>query len=189
MDDNLTAEEKKLLLGVARSALEHAVRGEKLDPLDMKNMTAPLREDGASFITLTIHGDLRGCIGALEPYQPLVRDVQEHAVAAGLDDYRFPPVGERELDLINIEISRLTMPKKLAYSGADDLLAKLHPPTDGVILRDGQRRSTFLPQVWEKLPDKEMFLDELCRKMGAPADMWRIKPLEVMIYRVEEFHE
>ena len=139
-------------------------------------MPAHLREEGASFITLTIHGELRGCIGALEPYQPLAPDVQEHAVAAALEDPRFPPVAPSELDQIEIEISRLTLPKKLAYTDAEDLLAKLHPQVDGVILRDGPRRATFLPQVWEKIPDKAEFLDNLCYKMGAAPDTWRRKP-------------
>jgi AmmeMemoRadiSam system protein A len=189
MDDKLNPEEKKLLLGVARSALEHGVRGEEQPPLDLKSMPVHLREVGASFITLTIRGELRGCIGALEPYQPLVVDVQEHAIAAALEDPRFPPVSPRELDQIEVEISRLTLPKRLAYTDAEDLLAKLHPHTDGVILRDGTRRATFLPQVWEKIPDKAEFLDNLCYKMGAAADTWRRKALEVLIYQVEEFHE
>jgi AmmeMemoRadiSam system protein A len=189
MEDKLSQEDRKLLLGVARSALERGVRGEKQPALELKNMSPLLREEGASFITLTIHGELRGCIGALEPYQPLALDVQEHAVAAGLDDPRFPPVAPRELDLIKIEISRLTMPGKLEYSDAKDLLAKLRPGADGVILRDGPRRATFLPQVWEKIPDKEEFLDNLCYKMGTSPDTWRHKPLEVLTYQVEEFHE
>jgi len=189
MDDRLTPEEKKLLLGIARSALEISVRGEKWPVLDLESMPARVREEGASFITLTIHGNLRGCIGALEPYQPLVLDVQEHAIAAALEDPRFPPVAPNELDKIDIEISRLTMPKNLAYTDAEDLLAKLHPQVDGVILRDGSRRATFLPQVWEKIPDKADFLDNLCYKMGAAADVWRRKPLEVQVYQVEEFHE
>jgi len=157
--------------------------------LDLRSMPAHLREEGASFVTLTVHGELRGCIGALEPYQPLATDVQEHAVAAALEDPRFPQVTPRELDQIEIEVSRLTLPKKLAYTDAEDLLAKLHPKLDGVILRDGPRRATFLPQVWEKIPDKAEFLDNLCYKMGATADTWRRKTLEVLIYQVEEFHE
>jgi uncharacterized protein len=189
MDDRLTSEEKKLLLGVARSALEHGVRREQQPVLDPKSMPERLQEQGASFITLTIHGELRGCIGALEPYQPLVLDVQEHAVAAGLEDPRFPPVAPRELEQIHIEISRLTLPKRLAYTGAEDLLARLRPNVDGVILRDGPRRATFLPQVWEKIPDKSEFLDNLCYKMGAAPDTWRRKNLEVLVYQVEEFHE
>ena len=189
MDNPLTPEEKKLLLGVARSALKLGVRGEKQTALKLDDMPERLREVGASFITLTIQGDLRGCIGALEPYQPLVLDVQEHAVAAALDDPRFPPVAPKELEKIEIEISRLTLPKRLAYTGAEDLLAKLHPPVDGVTLRDGLRRATFLPQVWEKIPDKADFLNNLCAKMGAAADTWRRKALDVEVYQVEEFHE
>ena len=189
MEDKLTTDEKKTLLLEARSALEHGVRGEKQPALNMDNITPRLKAEGASFITLTINGNLRGCIGALEPYQPLLQDVREHAVAAALEDPRFPPVTPRELKQIEIEISRLTVPEKLAYSGGEDLLSKLRPQVDGVILRDGYRRATFLPQVWEKIPDKAEFLDNLCEKMGATADTWRHKALEVLIYQVEEFHE
>jgi AmmeMemoRadiSam system protein A len=189
MDDKLTSEEKKTLLREARAALEHGVRGEKQALLDLESMPPRLREAGASFITLTIHGNLRGCIGALEPYQPLVQDVREHSVAAALEDPRFPPVTPDELDKIEIEISRLTLPEELAYKDAEDLLAKLRPQVDGVILRDGFRRATFLPQVWEKIPDKSEFLDNLCYKMGAPPDTWRHKALDVLTYQVEEFHE
>jgi hypothetical protein len=88
--DNLTEEEKGLLLRLARQALEHGVRGQKLPELDIKRLSPRLQADGASFITLTKSGELRGCIGALEPYQPLAQDVREHAVAAALEDYRFP---------------------------------------------------------------------------------------------------
>ena len=189
MDDKLTPDEKKILLQEARSALEHGVRGEKQPALDLKSMPKRLKETGASFITLTIHGNLRGCIGALEPYQPLAQDVREHALAAAMEDPRFPPVTADELGKIEIEISRLTLPVKLTYTDPEDLLSKLRPQVDGVILRDGFRRATFLPQVWEKLPDKSEFLDNLCYKMGAPPDTWRHKVLEVLIYQVEEFHE
>ena len=105
-----------------------------------------LREEGASFVTLTKHGELRGCIGALEAYQPLAQDVREHAVAAALEDPRFPPVQERELGAIQLEVSRLTRPRPLEYKNADDLLSKLRPHVDGVILREAfGRRATFLP--------------------------------------------
>jgi AmmeMemoRadiSam system protein A len=189
MDDKLTSDEKKILLREARAALEHGVRGEKQPPLDMESLPPRLREVGASFITLTIQGNLRGCIGALEPYQPLAQDVREHAVAAALEDPRFPPVTPNELGQIEIEISRLALPKRLAYTDPEDLLAKLRPQVDGVILRDDFRRATFLPQVWEELPDRSEFLDRLCYKMGAAPDTWRHKALEVSIYQVEEFHE
>jgi AmmeMemoRadiSam system protein A len=189
MDDPLTAEEKQMLLRLARSALRHGVRGDAAPPVDINAMTPRLREMGASFVTLTIQGELRGCIGALEPMQPLAADVCEHAVAAALDDPRFMPVGPDELDHIEIEISRLTLPQELDYTDTSDLLQKLRPGVDGVILRDGGRRATFLPQVWEKIPDKAAFLDHLCAKMGATPDTWRHRHLLVQIYQVEEFHE
>ena len=189
MEDKLTLEEQNVLLRMARDAMERGVKGEKLPPLDDSSLTPRLREEGASFITLTVRGQLRGCIGALEPYQSLAQDVREHAVAAALEDPRFPAVSERELNGIQIEVSRLTRPLPLEYKDADDLLSKLHPHVDGVILRDAFHRATFLPQVWEKIPDPVEFLGNLCYKMGASLDLWREKHLEVLTYQVEEFHE
>ena len=189
MDDKLIEAEKRTLLHLARQALEAGVRGLPLPPIDTSKMTPVLTAGGASFVTLTINGELRGCIGALEPYQPLAEDVREHAVAAALEDYRFPQVQEAELPLISIEISRLTVPVPLDYTTSEDLVAKLHPGVDGVILRDGFHRATFLPQVWEKIPEKEAFLANLCYKMGASPNSWRRKHMEVLIYEVEEFHE
>ncbi len=189
MSEKLSPQEKTILLQLAREALERGVRGEALPPIDQALLTPRLREQGASFITLTMNGDLRGCIGALEPYQPLADDVREHSVAAALEDPRFPPVQPKELDQIEVEISSLTAPAKLEYKDAVDLLAKLHPQIDGVILRKGLQRATFLPQVWEKIPDKAEFLDNLCYKMGAAPNAWRHSHLEVLVYQVEEFHE
>jgi AmmeMemoRadiSam system protein A len=189
MQERLTLEEQKLLLRLARQALEHAARGEKLPPLDPSLLTPRLREEGSSFITLTVRGQLRGCIGSLESHQSLVEDVREHAIAAALEDPRFPPVREEELSGIQIEVSRLTPPVPLAYKGPEDLLSKLCPHVDGVVVRDGFHRATFLPQVWEKISNPADFLDNLCYKMGAKPDLWRSKHLDVWTYRVEEFHE
>ena len=110
MEDALTQEEQQLLLRLAREALERGVRGETPPPLDASSLPPRLQEAGATFITLTRDGELRGCIGTLEPYQPLAEDVREHAVAAALEDPRFPPVRESELDRIQVEVSRLTRP-------------------------------------------------------------------------------
>lgn len=189
MSDSLTDGEKQTLLHLAREALEAAVRGIALLPLENESLTPALREDGASFVTLTIHGELRGCIGALEAYQPLSDDVREHVIAAALKDPRFPPVSQKELSRIHIEVSRLTSPKELQYANADDLLKKLRPHVDGVILRHGHRRATFLPQVWEKIPDPVEFLEQLCYKMGERGNLWRETKLQVYTYQVEEFHE
>jgi AmmeMemoRadiSam system protein A len=187
--EQLNNEEQDFLLRIARQALEEGVRHDRLAPLDPNTVPPRLKEQGASFVTLTVGGNLRGCIGALEPYQPLVEDVREHAVAAALQDYRFPPVQPDELDGIRIELSRLTVPQPLEYTTPEDLLAKLNPYLDGVVLRDGPQRATFLPQVWEKIPDPADFLDNLCYKMGARPELWRMKHLEVLIYHVEEFQE
>jgi AmmeMemoRadiSam system protein A len=190
MNDTLTHDEKQTLLNLARESLECAVNGKKPPVLDATRLTPALQAEGASFVTLTVHGNQRGCIGALEPYQSLAEDVREHAAAAALNDYRFQPVSDGELEQIEIEVSRLTMPTPLDYADAEDLLAKLRPGVDGVILKDGPyRRATFLPQVWEKIPDTAEFLDNLCYKMGSPPDTWRKKKLDVLVYQVEEFHE
>ena len=189
MEDRLTSEEKQALLQLARRTIEQCVRGGELPALEPEGMTPRLKERGASFVTLTIRGQLRGCIGALEPYQPLVDDVREHALAAALEDPRFPPVMPEELEQIEIEVSRLTLPQRLEYSTEADLLMRLRPNIDGVILRDGMSRATFLPQVWEKIPNTAEFLDNLCMKMGAMPGTWRKKHLEVQTYQVEEFHE
>ena len=187
--DQLTPEERSVLLKQARQALTLGVSGRPLDALNLEDFSARLREPGVTFVTLTINGQLRGCVGALEPYQPLIEDVREHAVAAALRDFRFSPVRSDELNQISIEVSRLTPPQPLDYETPDDLLTKLRPGIDGVVLSDGLRRATFLPQVWEKLPTPEVFLEHLCQKMGAPTDLWRKKHLEVFVYQVEEFHE
>lgn len=189
MPEKLSDSERSALLKIARQALEAAVRGEPLPELNRADLPPSFLEPGAVFVTLTRRGELRGCIGALEAYQPLVDDVREHAVAAALQDYRFPPVSPEELDEIEIEISRLTKPVPLEYRDAEALLRKLRPGVDGVILRDGWRRATFLPQVWEKLSGPEEFLSHLCYKMGVSPDLWRHKKLEVLTYQVEEFHE
>jgi len=189
MQEELSYEEQQTLLQLAREAMECGVKGIKTPPLDEASLSTHLRAEGATFVTLTVRGELRGCIGALEAYQPLAHDVREHAVAAALEDPRFPPVREDELSRIKIEVSRLTRPLPLEYKDAADLLSKLRPHVDGVILKDGVRRATFLPQVWEKIPDPANFLNYLCRKMGLSENAWRVKKLEALIYQVEEFHE
>lgn len=185
----LSPSERQTLLRLARQSIQLAVVKRPLPRLRLEDHPPALRADGASFVTLTIQGDLRGCIGALEAYQPLVQDVCEHAMAAAMEDYRFLPVTQGEVDQLSIEISRLTPPQPLEYQQPADLLTLLRPNIDGVILRDGGRRATFLPQVWEKIPDTQEFLANLCLKMGASPNLWRMHPLQVFTYQVEEFHE
>jgi len=187
--EKLTPDERKILLIFARQALESSVNNLPLRPLQLDSLPENLQESGASFVTLTNKGKLRGCIGALEPYQPLVEDVREHAVAAANQDYRFPKVQPEELPDISIEISCLTKPKRLEYQNSTDLIKKLKPGIDGVVIKDGFHRATFLPQVWKKIPDPPKFLEQLCLKMGVNANTWRNKKIEVWVYSVVEFHE
>lgn len=185
----LTQAEQEMLLKIARQALENAVRGEPLLNIKLDDLPDALQDFGASFVTLTIDGRLRGCIGTLDAYQPLAVDVQEHAVAAALHDYRFPKVKPAELPHIHIEVSALTPRIPLHYDRPQELPLKLRPKVDGVMLQDGLRKATFLPQVWENLPDPEAFLTHLCMKMGAPGDLWRQTLLEVYTYQVQGFRE
>ncbi len=188
-EQHLTKSDQSFLLALARQSINNCIKGTSAPTLDKQTLSPMLQEPGASFVTLTYKGYLRGCVGALEPYQSLAEDVREHAVAAAFEDYRFPPVQENEITDIEIEISYLTRPKPLKYEDPTELLQLLRPNIDGVVLRDGTRRATFLPQVWEKIPDPAEFLEELCMKMGAQPDLWRRKQLDVLTYQVEEFHE
>jgi AmmeMemoRadiSam system protein A len=189
-DESLSPQERRLLLDLARQSIERAVCGMDAPLVEVENLPPTLRADGVCFVTLTTRdGALRGCIGALEARQPLALDVCEHAAAAALEDYRFLPVTPSEVPMLHIEISRLTTPRPLSYQRPTDLPNLLHPHRDGVVLREGQNRATFLPQVWDKISDPCAFLTYLCQKMGAPGDLWQRKILTVEIYTVEEFEE
>jgi AmmeMemoRadiSam system protein A len=142
-----------------------------------------------TFVTLTMEGQLRGCIGSLEPVDTIREGVRTNALNAAFHDPRFPPVTNRELDNIDIEISILTRPIALAYTDGKDLAAKLHCGIDGVIICKGSARATFLPQVWDQLPRPEDFLSHLCRKAGLATDAWQATRLTVETYQVQYFHE
>ena len=185
----LTDEDKKKIIQIAREAILAVVHGQDLPKIDLQNLPKNLSVIAASFVTLTIKGRLRGCIGALEASQPLALDVQEHAVAAATQDYRFSPLTKDEFPLINIEVSVLSPMQKLEYSTPSQLIHMLRPGKDGVVIKKGMRRATFLPQVWEKITSAEDFLSQLCIKMGDSPDLWKEKNLEVMIYQVEEIEE
>ena len=189
MTERLSQIEQHMLLEIAREALEKGVKGISLPEIDLALLPSPLQTLGASFVTLTIDTRLRGCIGTLEAYQPLAKDVQEHAVAAALQDPRFPIVRPGELAHIHIEVSALSPKTPLSYDDPQDLIDKLRPNIDGVVLQDGYRKATFLPQVWKQLPTPHEFLSHLCMKMGAPADLWQKRHLKVFTYQVQEFHE
>jgi AmmeMemoRadiSam system protein A len=160
-----------------------------MPPIDLSECSKSLIEPGACFVTITKGGVLRGCVGSIEPIQPLIIDVQDRAQAAAFHDYRFPPLNLAELDEIKIEISRLTPPQKVEYQDPSELPNLIKPYEDGLILGYKGRRATFLPQVWEKLSSPELFLNRLCLKMGQDQSLWRQTILEAEIYQVERFSE
>lgn len=147
-----------------------------------------LGEPRASFVTLHRAGALRGCIGSLEPYRSLARDVEGNARAAAFDDPRFPPLDVAELPEILVEVSVLSAPTPLPATRREEVLAALSPGVHGVILRHGTRRGTFLPQVWQQLGDPATFLDHLCAKAGLPQGFWD-EEVRVSTYTVTAWEE
>jgi AmmeMemoRadiSam system protein A len=141
-----------------------------------------LVQPGATFVTLTQQGELRGCIGSLEARRPLDADVRENARAAAFRDPRFPPLGREELAAMRVEVSLLTPAQPMSFTDEADALGQLRPGVDGVILEHGGRRGTFLPQVWESLPEPKQFMAHLKNKAGLPADFWAP---DVKLYRYE----
>lgn len=188
MTIHFTSEEMKMLLAIARDCILGEFDKSK-KRVSFDEIPAHLMLFGATFVTLTKHGQLRGCIGTLSAYQPLVQDVCEHAKAAAFHDYRFSPVRESEMTEIVVEVSYLTDPIPLTYSDAKDLTQKLRPGVDGVILSEGHHRATFLPQVWEQLPDVEDFLTHLCYKMNVDGNRWKAGTLTVETYQAVHFSE
>lgn len=181
-------EDGALLLCIAREALLRALGGPSLLPEDEPAAAAWLDAPGASFVTLTQRGRLRGCIGTLEAHRPLRVDVAANAVAAGLRDTRFPPLAARELDLTEIEVSLLSAPEALAFESETEALAQLEPGVHGVLLEFGSRRSTFLPQVWQQLPEPADFMAQLKRKAGLAPDFWA-RGLRLSRYTVVKWQE
>jgi MEMO1 family protein len=173
----------KTLLAIARAAIESRLFGNAPAP------DAPwLRQAGATFVTLTRDGDLRGCIGSLEAARPLGTDVAENALAAAFRDPRFPPMSAEEWPRIRVEVSLLSAPKPMRFADEADLLAQIRAGEDGLILECDGRRATFLPQVWESIPDKRAFLGELLRKAGLAADT-RLGRCRISRYRVAKWAE
>jgi AmmeMemoRadiSam system protein B/AmmeMemoRadiSam system protein A len=166
--DQPDTEKGSTLLKLARSEIGSKL-GHRIPPPAHAGW---LDEPGASFVTLTRLGELRGCIGTLEAHRPLGVDVRENAVAAAFRDPRFMPLSREEFDDIRVEVSLLSPSEPLLVASEDDALARLRPGVDGVVFEYGHTRSTFLPQVWEQLPEPSEFLAHLKRKAGLPTDFW-----------------
>src|SRR5438309_1934595 len=171
------------LVAIARAAIEAKLFG------SAQTIEAPwLAQAGATFVTLTRDGVLRGCIGSLQAQRPLGTDVAENATAAAFRDPRFPAMTTAEWPGVRVEVSLLSAAKPIRFADEEDLLAQLKPGEDGVILEHEGRRATYLPQVWESISDKRQFLRELARKAGLPDDirLTRCKPSR---YRVTKWSE
>jgi len=172
------------LIEIARKTIEARLtnRNFEIPELDKKRLS----KKQACFVTLTIDGNLRGCMGSLIPHQELWKDIQENAINAAFYDPRFPPLTLEEFYKTKIEISLLSIPGKLKFSNIEELLSKLDS-RPGLILKKGNVLSTFLPQVWEDIPDKIEFLEQLSLKAGLPKDAW--KSAEFEYYTVEKIKE
>ncbi len=182
-------EERKFLLELARKAVVESVSSHGLPEVEEKDVPERLRSPAGCFVTLHKQGQLRGCIGHIFPKSPLYKAVLENGMRAALSDFRFPSVRPEELPQIDIEISVLTVPRKLQANSPQELLRKLRPGVDGVVLRQGHRMATYLPQVWKELPDKEEFLRHLAQKAGLPPDAWQDPKTEILTYQAEVFGE
>ncbi len=179
-------EERRILLDVAAASIRHGLETGRPLSIRLEEYPESLREPGAAFVTLNLDGQLRGCIGSLEARRPLVEDVAENAFAAAFRDPRFPPLRPEEYPRLEYHISILSPPEPMTVTSEADLLQQLRPGVDGLVLIEGARRATFLPSVWEQLPDPRQFLAHLKMKAGLPADYWS-DSLRFERYTVEEF--
>jgi AmmeMemoRadiSam system protein A len=185
----LNDQEGMYLLEVARKTIEQELFKDKTISQGDGLASPKFSERRGTFVTLTINDNLRGCIGHIIPQETLLEGIKENAINAAFKDPRFNPLSKKEWDNVKVEISILTDPKPLEYSDADDLLKKIRPDVDGVIIKKGYSQATFLPQVWEQLPDKKEFFTHLCLKAGMDGNEWKKGKLEVYTYQVQAFEE
>ncbi len=187
----LTDHQKKILLRLARQTIEEELRQQATDPVAQEELHDPeLRQHRGVFVTLNFDGMLRGCIGSLLGLEPLIAGVRRQAINAALRDNRFPLLTVDELPEVIIEISVLTPPQNPEYTDSADLINRLQPGIDGVILKiPGGAGATFLPQVWEQLPEPKTFLRHLCLKAALPRDSWQHGNLTVQTYQACHFDE
>jgi len=185
----LTPNEQELLLKLARDSAEQYLKTGKMPKVDESKLTPALKKVQGCFTTFNKNNNLRGCIGHILPQEELYKCVMDNAVNAAVNDIRFNPVKYDEMKDINIEISVLTLPQKLAFFSGIDLMNKLRPMVDGVVLKQGWHQSTYLPQVWEDFAKKEDFLSSLCQKGGMDVNCWNNLNTEVSTYQAFVFKE
>ena len=181
---SLTNEQQKLLLKIAKDSIAHGLKHGEALTINAKDYPAELQEIRATFVTLEIGGELRGCIGMLEAFQPLVVDVAKNAFLAAFRDPRFPPVSAVEYPKLEIHLSILSPSEQMIFTSEDDLIRQLHPHEDGLIMEESGLRGTFLPSVWDSLPEPRQFLQHLKLKTGLPRHYWS-DTLQVQRYRCD----
>jgi uncharacterized protein len=179
-------EERSLLLDVARRSIQHGLKQGGALIVDLDDYPEHLTQERACFVTLNRMGQLRGCIGTLEAYQPLISDVAEHAWAAAFRDPRFPSLQNNEFADLEIHISILSQPEPMSFKDEADLIEQIRPGIDGLIMEDSGRKGTFLPSVWEQLGDRKEFLAHLKQKAGLPVSHWS-DTLRMWRYTTESF--
>ena len=183
---DLTPSAKSQLLAIAKESVASGVSNGRPISVILSDYDTQLSLPRASFVTLHLAGQLRGCIGSLQAYRPLAQDVAENAFAAAFRDPRFSPVSFAEAQALHFHISVLSDTSPMTFSDEADLIRQIRPHIDGLVLEDDFHRGTFLPSVWEQLPDPQQFLNQLKRKAGLPADYWSDR-LAVSRYTVEDF--
>lgn len=169
---SFSADDQKTLLELANTVISYGIEFGVSMHINPNEYPLNLQANCATFVTIKIDGDIRGCIGTLKPYQSLVEDVAEHAYKAAFEDPRFPPISRREAEKCNVSISVLSEPEEIEFDTQDDLVSKLQPGVDGLILEAGEHTSTFLPQVWDDIEDPSDFLRGLKMKLGMRQDYW-----------------
>lgn len=185
---NIDTSQRDFLLQLARNSIIHGVHHGKALPVDVSSLPSPLKSIRATFVTMKKSNKLRGCVGMIEPVRELAKDISENAFAAAFRDPRFAPVSGPELEVLKIDISILSPMQPVSFHDEADLLRQLEPGIDGILIDNGQRRATFLPKVWENLPDRENFMRELKLKAGLSADHWD-KEIKVFRYYTNNFSE
>jgi AmmeMemoRadiSam system protein A len=182
----LDQQERQTLLQIARAAIQNQLATGKEYTAQLEGLSANLTTPLASFVTINLNGKLRGCIGSLAAHRPLAQDVVYNAQSAAFRDPRFPPLKKTELKNIDIHISVLSQPEPLPVGSREELLQKIRPGIDGLIIQEEGRRATYLPSVWSQLPEPNQFISELRAKAGLNRNGWS-DDTQVFRYTTEEF--
>ncbi len=191
MEQKLSEADGALLLKLARQSIQNQLAGrqDKDGSLESDLPENLKTKNRGTFVSLHKKGDLRGCIGNIKPVKTMAQGVLENARHAAFNDSRFQALSQQELDETIIEVSILTVPQEIEYSDYNDLISKLRPGVDGVMIKKSYQSATFLPQVWEQLAEPEQFLSHLCMKAGLSPEEWKSGNLCVSVYQVQSFEE